>query len=106
MNEPDRALKSKANKWGRAAGHVDVSVGVFYNPYFSREAPPSLRVALFRDYITKGDSERAQKARASLPRLRGKVLVCTCPRDQPCHADVLLELANPVETATERAESL
>lgn len=26
--------------------------------------------------------------------LRGKNLVCWCPLDQPCHADVLLELAN------------
>ena len=27
--------------------------------------------------------------------LRGKNLACWCPPDQPCHADVLLELANP-----------
>ena len=26
--------------------------------------------------------------------LRGKTLACFCPLDQPCHADVLLELAN------------
>ena len=26
--------------------------------------------------------------------LRGKNLACFCPLDQPCHADVLLELAN------------
>ena len=26
--------------------------------------------------------------------LRGKNLACWCPLDQPCHADVLLELAN------------
>ena len=26
--------------------------------------------------------------------LRGKNLMCFCPLDQPCHADVLLELAN------------
>ena len=26
--------------------------------------------------------------------LRGKDLACWCPLDQPCHADVLLELAN------------
>lgn len=29
--------------------------------------------------------------------LRGKDLACWCPLDQPCHADVLLELANAVE---------
>jgi hypothetical protein len=27
--------------------------------------------------------------------LRGKDLACWCPLDQPCHADVLLETANP-----------
>lgn len=27
-------------------------------------------------------------------KLRGKDLACWCPLDQPCHADVLLELAN------------
>lgn len=26
--------------------------------------------------------------------LRGKSLACWCPLDKPCHADVLLELAN------------
>lgn len=29
--------------------------------------------------------------------LRGKNLACWCPLDQPCHADVLLELANSGE---------
>jgi len=29
-----------------------------------------------------------------LDSLRGKNLACFCPLDQPCHADVLLELAN------------
>ena len=35
-----------------------------------------------------------------LAALRGKDLACWCPLDQPCHADVLLELANqePRET--------
>lgn len=28
--------------------------------------------------------------------LRGKDLACWCPLDQPCHADVLLEIANRV----------
>ena len=31
----------------------------------------------------------------NLPQLRGKNLACWCPLDQPCHADVLLALANP-----------
>ena len=30
-----------------------------------------------------------------LAELRGRDLACWCPLDAPCHADVLLELANP-----------
>lgn len=29
--------------------------------------------------------------------LRGRDLACWCPLDEPCHADVLLEIANPQE---------
>lgn len=29
-----------------------------------------------------------------LDELRGKNLACWCPLDEPCHADVLLEMAN------------
>jgi hypothetical protein len=32
--------------------------------------------------------------RDELKKLRGKDLACWCPLDQPCHADVLLEIAN------------
>lgn len=32
--------------------------------------------------------------RPDLTPLRGKSLACFCALDQPCHADVLLELAN------------
>ncbi len=32
--------------------------------------------------------------RESLGELAGKDLACWCPLDRPCHADVLLELAN------------
>lgn len=32
--------------------------------------------------------------------LAGRDLACWCPLDQPCHADVLLELANPTTKET------
>lgn len=46
----------------------------------------------YRDLVARGlvpvsvDDIRAE--------LRGHDLVCWCPLDQPCHADILLELAN------------
>ena len=36
--------------------------------------------------------------------LRGKNLACWCKPDQPCHADVLLELANPPRENSNHAQ--
>lgn len=33
-------------------------------------------------------------AKGQIKSLRGKNLACWCPLDKPCHADVLLEIAN------------
>ena len=41
---------------------------------------------LYREYVTE--------AGLDLQDLRGKDLVCTCKLKEPCHADVLLELAH------------
>ncbi len=40
---------------------------------------------------------RAWMNREWREQLSGKDLVCWCPLDQPCHADVLLEIANSGE---------
>ncbi|QFG09093.1 DUF4326 domain-containing protein [Mycobacterium phage ThulaThula] len=67
--------------------------------------------ALCPDWVADDRSDATTKYRHSLlypligqPRvpsiddiryeLRGRDLVCWCPLDQPCHADVLLEIAN------------
>ena len=47
-------------------------------------------VALFRRWIERHLIEYSDM----LKPLRGKNLACWCALDQPCHADVLLELAN------------
>lgn len=51
-------------------------------------------VAAFRSWITDVLANGNGRMKADLPSLRGKNLACYCPLDQPCHADVLLELAN------------
>ena len=50
-------------------------------------------VALFRDWLVANSFGRSVAA-AAREELRGKNLACFCPLDQPCHADVLLEVAN------------
>jgi hypothetical protein len=47
-------------------------------------------VAMFRDHLQR-NPELVKKAQLEL---RGFDLGCTCPLDQPCHADVWLEVAN------------
>ena len=44
----------------------------------------------YRSYVIATEAEHP----GWLAPLRGKDLACWCPLDQPCHADVLLELAN------------
>lgn len=51
------------------------------------------RADLLWDFATFADMREDY-----LWRLRGKDLACWCPLDQPCHADVLLEIANGSES--------
>lgn len=65
---------------------------------------PAIAVALYREDLRwalmhlpddqAGDRERIDENRAALAELAGHDLVCWCGLDQPCHADVLLEMAN------------
>lgn len=48
-----------------------------------------LAVALFRAYVAERGWEGQIRAE-----LAGKDLACWCRLDEPCHADVLLQLAN------------
>lgn len=68
------------------------------NPY--RPGPGFSRkrmVEKYRSYLL-----RRPALVAALPELRGRDLACWCKLDEPCHADILLELANgpppPIES--------
>jgi hypothetical protein len=45
---------------------------------------------------TSVTGQRGHELRSRLPDLRGKNLACWCRHDAPCHADVLLRLANSI----------
>jgi hypothetical protein len=58
-------------------------------------------VALYRHWLVRGNAavqgvrgDTRDELLRDLPQLRGHDLACWCPPDQPCHAEVLLELAN------------
>lgn len=61
-----------------------------------RDATREECVELFREYVTRKDLHLLDWGGESLDLepLRGRNLACWCPLDVPCHADVLLELAN------------
>jgi Domain of unknown function (DUF4326) len=74
--------------------------------YVGRQAPGLCRSPYANPYSVKtyGLAESLLRYRlhiegfdmATLERdLTGKDLACWCPLNRPCHADVLLELANP-----------
>ncbi len=44
--------------------------------------------------LTRGDPKSPFTPKTIRAELRGKNLACWCPLDQPCHADVLLAIAN------------
>ena len=56
--------------------------------------PPLTRQAIVEAYKNYLPGLLKVQPRHLIDRLRGKDLACWCPLDQPCHADVLLEVAN------------
>ncbi len=60
----------------------------------AREVVNAFRTWLTVDGCTAGNPERKKRVLDRLPSLRGKNLACWCKPGEPCHADVLLELAN------------
>lgn len=51
-------------------------------------------LAAYRQTLAYWTSPERGSKRWPIETLRGKNLACWCPLDQPCHADVLLEIAN------------
>ena len=77
--------------YAHAQGHADVHLGGAW-AYARREA-----VSLYSAELTYwfgGRMKHDTPFREAIESLRGHDLACWCPLDQPCHADVLLEVAN------------
>ena len=77
---PNTIYVGRGSKWGNP-----FMVGMYSGgePIDRDEA-----VRLYRQHI------RINHLESEITQLRGKNLACWCPLDKPCHADVLLELAN------------
>ena len=118
---PQRIQQRRTKGWRKPEGAVAVGRGTKWgNPWKIHEpekwdgvliqqgknrqylfVTPEIAVALYRLWVTHGhttDIPNRHPFGPDLEELRGKDLMCWCPLDQPCHADVLLELANLTDT--------
>lgn len=110
---PTRIQRKRAKGWRKPAGAVCVTrPSVFGNPFtvagyleiWNPKASPAEAargcVGMYRDWLREvlaghwDHDPKLKRLRESIPTLRGKDLCCYCPPGSPCHADVLLELAN------------
>lgn len=119
MNAPQRIQRKRTKGWRMPAGAVYVgrptewgnpwTVGVEVQVSMGGEIAvipltAATAVDCFRDLMEcrlsyQGINHPEDRCyvdgwHEALSRLAGRDLVCWCPLDQPCHADVLLELAN------------
>lgn len=94
-NETPKRIQRKRTKGWTMPGNT-VYVGrpsKWGNPYMIEAKTPQAMgraVAFYRNYITAKGMDFSE--------LRGKNLACWCKPGEPCHADVLLELANQLES--------
>ncbi len=109
MSAPVRVQLSRAKGWRMPEGTVKVDRSTEWgNPFRVGQTYPAVeghiggcscgevRIADARDAVAAFRAWAEDQARplGDLSALRGKNLACWCAPDAPCHADVLLELAN------------
>lgn len=90
---PKRIQRKRTKGWRMPEGAVYVGRPTKWgNPFTVAECgSASEAVECFRS-LAQLQAIATHAAMAA--ELRGKDLACWCPLDQPCHADVLLQLAN------------
>lgn len=87
---PNTVKVDRTTRWGNR--YLVGKWGLTRQRFGSPPIPPTAEncVAWFRSYA----ENKAFHERDWLEPLRGKNLACWCKPGEPCHADVLLELAN------------
>jgi hypothetical protein len=90
---PKRVQQRRTSGWRKPEGAISVArPHKWGNPFVVGDngvRTAASAVQLYRMWLPGQDLCR------QLSELTGHDLMCFCDLDQPCHADVLLELANP-----------
>lgn len=103
-DNPEAVIVDRTTKWGnpykvvRVGDSWTIEDGEIRPFSLSKEEATRIVVEWFAEAVANGwdgvpfrDEIRSE--------LGGKNLACWCPLDQPCHADVLLEIANGADDA-------
>jgi hypothetical protein len=92
---PKRIQRKRTSGWRMPDNAKSVTRPHKYgNPFVvGRDGSADECVMLFREAVINNDS-RIKFTREDLKALRGKDLACFCALSDPCHADVLIEMAN------------
>jgi len=92
---PNTVSVTRPGKWGNP-----FKVGeTFYNPNkgeFGLITPASIEqcLRLYKKYVSNCMNNQDSWMVKDIKELEGKNLVCFCSLDKPCHADILLKIAN------------
>jgi len=88
--KPIRIQRKRTKGWRMPPNTICVTrPGKWGNPFFAKGNNEHF-VHLFEDFVNGSPIYQD----AAYIELRGKNLACFCKLDQPCHADVLLKIAN------------
>lgn len=111
LTNPQRIQRRRTKGWRMPSNTVSVTrPGRWGNPFNWREGveiggeawAKGAAVRLFCDWLNGGDPCLTRDGRPGEPptqdeiraALRGKNLACFCAESDPCHADILLKIAN------------
>jgi len=99
-----RVQLSRRARWRKPAGVVVVARPTRWgNPFrVTNDATRAAVVAAFEDALAVGDPILGFTTEDAQRELAGRDLACWCPLDQPCHADVLLRVANLTAPPTDQ----
>ncbi len=92
---PENTIKvDRSTKWGNPFKASDVCVSPSKTHTMGEPIGVAGAVASFGILMANNLKRAPEPTRALLDQLRGKNLACWCKPGEPCHADVLLRIAN------------
>lgn len=92
--QPSRIQLKRTKGWKMPPNTVKVDRSTRWgNPFTVDRYGAAEAVRMFREYIGHPNSPHGFEP-SEIEQLRGKNLACWCKPGQPCHADILLKLAN------------